>query len=137
MTKLTIDELLAKAEDKSKQRRRIENNVNTIRYIEHYKWEAGTLAIPTCVIFWHYRTQFTETRIETKVNKTTFFRTFSKRFPSCRKNHQRYYLLKEGIIDLTPELLEKCKSYDKQHWQKKKRQKKTVQLLGQEGNNAN
>jgi hypothetical protein len=137
MAKLSIDELLAKAEEKEKKRVRIENNVNTLKYIERVGWESGTVAIPTYVIFWHYRTQYDGTHITSKVGKTTFFRTFSKRFPAYRKNSQRYYLLKEGIIELTPELLKTCKSYDKQHWQKKPRKKKSLQLLGQEGNDSN
>jgi hypothetical protein len=136
MSKLTVEELLAKATDNSKQRLRIENNVNTIKYMEAVGWEAGTMAIPTYVIFWHYRTQYTGTHIHSKVSKTPFFRTFNKRIPSFRKNHQRYYLVKEGIIELTPELLKDCKAYDRQHWQKKPRKKKTVQLSGQEGNDA-
>lgn len=134
MAKLSIEELLAKAEEKGKKKLRVENNSNTLRYMDAVGWEPGTQAIPTYVIFWHYRTQYTGTVIQCKVSKTPFFRTFTKRIPSYRKNQQRYYLLKEGIIELTPQLLQDCKSYDRKHWQKKPRKKKTVQLSGQEGN---
>ncbi len=134
--KISIEELLAKAEHGTKGKLRIENNKNVIKYIETVGWEPGTLAVPTHVLFWHYRTQYAGADITNKVSKAPFFRTFSKRFPSFRKTNQRYYLLKEGIINLTPELLKVCKSYDKQHWQKKPRKKKALQLSGQEGNNA-
>jgi hypothetical protein len=119
-TKPSIEELLAKVEEKGKPRRRIENNVNTLRYIDEVGWEAGTLSIPTYVIFWHYRTQWAGDR-HLKANKTVFFRTFNKKFPPARKTAQRYYLLKEGIIELTPEVLKEAKAYDKQFWTKKEK----------------
>lgn len=135
-TTLSIDELLAKAEGKPKRKVRCENNVNVQKYIERVGWQTGTYAVPTHVIFWHYRTQYTQTDITAKANKTVFFRTFNKRFPTYRKNNQRYYLLNEGIIEVTDELVKFCKSYDKQHWQKKKREKK-IQLSGPQGNDSN
>jgi len=135
---LTIEELLAKAEDKSKQRLRVENNVNTLKYIERVGWKAGTYAVPTCVIFWHYRTQYTGTHLQAKVKKIVFFRTFGKQFRSYRDAGQRYYLLNEGVINVTPELLKECRAYDKQHWQKAPRKKKeVVQLPRQEGDDSN
>lgn len=96
MKTLSIEELLAKAEDKSSSRRRCENNVNVQKYIDRVGWEAGTLVVPTYVIFWHYRKIYEETHYKSKANKTVFFRTFNKRFPSYRKNNQRFYLLNEG-----------------------------------------
>lgn len=124
---LSIEELLAKATEATKPRRRIENNKNALRYIEETGWEAGTLLIPTYVIFWHYRNQWACDR-HYKANKTVFFRTFNKSFPAVRKNNQRFYLLKEGIIELTPEVLKDAKQYDKTFWAKK------VRLPKQEGN---
>ena len=129
--KLTIAQLLAKVEVKSRKRVRVENNVNVIKYIDAVGWEVGTTLIPTYVIFWHYRKQGNNNL----VTKTPFFRTFNKRFPSYRKNTQRYYLLKEGIINITPELLREAKIYDSQYWKRKKKAK--VQLSGQEGHNEN
>jgi hypothetical protein len=121
-TNLSIEELLAKATEATKPKRRIENNKNTLRYIEETCWEAGTLAIPTYVIFWHYRNVWKCDR-HYKANKTVFFRTFNKKFPAYRKHDQRYYLLKEGIIELNEEILKEAKAYDKQHWKKKEKTK--------------
>lgn len=136
MAKLSVDELLAKATESSKKKLRVENNRNTLTYMESVGWEPGPIAIPTYVIFWHYRIQYTGCDITNKASKTPFFRTFTKRIPSYRKNRQRYYLLNEGVINLTPELLEECKRYDRKHWQKKPRKKKALQLSGQEGNDT-
>ena len=139
MTKktLSIDELLAVAMQKEKKKLRCENHVGVGKYIDRVGWQTGTVLIPTTVIFWHYRKVYDGVDINNKANKTVFFRTFNKRFKSFRKNKQRYYLLNDGIINLTQELYEECKRYDKQHWQKKPRKKKTVRLPGQEGNNGN
>lgn len=137
MTKLSIDELLEKAEQKQKKPRRSENHRDVQRYIEAMKIETGTTAVPTYVIFYHYRSIYDGSHFNTKANKTVFFRTFGKRFPTYRKNKQRYYLIND-FIQITDELLRVAKIYDKQHWQKKPRKKKSgVQLSGQEGNDSN
>lgn len=131
--KPSIDDLLNRIEQDKKPKLRIENNVNTLRYINEVGWEAGTLAIPTYVIFWHYRNVWKGDR-HAKANKTVFFRTFNKKFPPARKSKQRFYLLKEGIIELTPEILKEAKSYDKQHWSKKE---KKIQSHEQKGDVQN
>jgi hypothetical protein len=128
---LTIEELLAQAEAKSKPKRRCENNVNVQKYIERMGFKPGTLAVPTCVIFHHYRAIYDQTHDKAKATKPVFFRTFSKHIPSCRKNHQRYYLLNEDSFELTEELINTARAYDKQHWNRKKK----VRLPRQEGNN--
>ncbi len=117
-TKPSIEELLARVADSSKKRRRIENNTNTLRFIEETKLEPGTVAYPTYVIFWHYRNNWPGDRHH-KANKTVFFRTFNRKFPQYRVGKQRYYLLKEGVIELNDEIKKEAKSYDKQHWAKK------------------
>lgn len=116
--KHSIDELLARVADSSKKKLRVENNSNVLRFIEESKLETGTLAVPNFVIFWHYRNIWKGDR-HYKANKTVFFRTFGKKFPAYRNGKQRYYLLKEGVIELNDEVIEKAKIYDKQFWAKK------------------
>lgn len=117
MSNLSIDDLLKVVESKKRSSKRLEDNSNVRRYLEETGWEAGTLAIPTYVIFWHYRTMWKCDRHH-KTNKIVFFRCFNKRFPAYRKNKQRFYLLKEGIIELTQEVLDEAKLYDKKFWKK-------------------
>lgn len=137
MSKLSIEELLEKATQTEKKRRRCENNTNVNKYIDATGWTAGKVAIPTYLIFWHYRMIYKGCHDINKANKTVFFRTFGKKFPSHRKNKQRFYLLNDGIIEVTAENLKAAKAYDNQYWQKKAKTKKTVQLPRQEGNNSN
>lgn len=117
-TKPSIEELLARVADSSKKRRKIENNANTLRFIEETGLEAGTLAIPTFVIFWFYRNIWKGDR-HYKAKKIVFFRTFNQKFPQYRVGKQRYYLLKEGVIELNDKVITEAKSYDKQFWAKK------------------
>lgn len=134
---LSIDELVARAEAKTKKRLRSETNASTLRYIREVGWESGTVAIPTYVIFWHYRNVW-KADPSAKANKTVFFRTFNKHFVAYRSNGQRFYLMKEGVINLDINIKETAKLYDKQYWQKKAKQpKKSVQSAGQNGNEAN
>lgn len=140
--KLSIEELLAKVESKSKPtRKRLEKHTNTLRYIREFNFEAGTMKVPTYVIFWHYRIKWEGPDRHQKANKTVFFRTFNQNFPSYRNGKQRYYLLKEGVIEVTPEIIKEAKLYDQTKWKRKnkKAQKGTpdLQLSGQEGNFSN
>lgn len=123
MTKTpTIDELLAavNAAETTKKRRRIENHTNTLRYISEMNLEPGTVAVPNYVIYWHYRTIWEGSDKRYKANKIVFFRTFSQKFPAHRIGKQRFYLLKEGCIEVNAEILEEAKSYDKKYVRFKK-----------------
>lgn len=134
--KESIDDLIARAENKVKRSRKYENNINTIRYIERVGWEAGETLVPTYVIYWHYRSVYDGCHQDNKARKVVFFRTFSKRFPKYRKNKQRYYLL-NNVIEITEEVLKEAKAYDKNHGQRRKKKKNEIQLSGQEGNDEN
>lgn len=114
MANLTVEELLAKVAEGKKPNRRIENNANVLRFIEECKIESGTKAYPTYLIFWYYRMVWKGDR-HAKANKIVFFRTFSKSFPSYRHGKQRFYLLSENFLEITPEILEKADLYDRQH----------------------
>lgn len=120
---LSIDDLLQVVETKKRSGRKIEDNANVRRYLQETGWEPGTLAIPNYVIYWHYRTKWVCHK-SNKTNKIVFFRCFNKRFPSFRKTNQRYYLLKEGIVELTPEVLKEAKHYDKTYFPKKEKKEK-------------
>lgn len=122
----SIDDLLAAvSQAEKKSRKRIESHTNTLRYIEEMKLEPGTQAVPNYVIYWHYRTQWgnVENR-HSKANKIVFFRTFSTKLPSHRVGSQRYYLLKEGSIEINEQILEEAKLYDKKYVRFKKEAKR-------------
>jgi hypothetical protein len=119
--KLSVEELLAKVTENTKPRRRIENNTNVLRFIDETKLEAGTQAVPTYVIFWYYRNVWPGDR-HYKAKKIVFFRTFNKKFPQYRVGKQRYYLLKEGVIELNDEVIKQAKIYDKQFWARKEKE---------------
>lgn len=130
--KPSIEELLAAVkENGTKKKKRIENHTNTLRYIDEMKLESGTQAVPNYVIYWHYRAVWEGSDIRYKANKIVFFRTFSKKFPSHRVGSQRFYLLKEGCIELNEKVLEEAKFYDKKYVRFKKektREEKTEQV---------
>jgi hypothetical protein len=130
--KRSIEELLSMVEEKSKPKRKIENNVNVMRFIQETGLEPGTLVVPTYVLFWYYRNVWPGDR-HSKAKKIVFFRTLkSQNFPCYRVGKQRYYLIKEGLIELTDEVIKQAKIYDKQFWAKK--EPKTVQSVEQTGN---
>lgn len=148
----SIDDLLQRATGKKKGTR-CENDSRVLRYIEKSRLEPGLLKVPTYFIYWHYRQVYTYPGLydQNKAKKVIFFRTFSKKFPQYRKNVQRFYLLDpsqlgefvevleingESIYKIKKEVLETAKNYDKTYGQQK-RKTKSVQLLGQEGNNEN
>lgn len=120
----TVEELLSMATEVQKKRRRVENHPNVLRFLDEMNWESGVDAIPTYVIFWYYRVKWDGSDRHYKAKKITFFRTFNKRFPEFRKSGQRYYLMKEGTIELTAEVLKEAALYDKKFWGKKANRKK-------------
>lgn len=121
----SIEELLKLIEEKPKSSRKVrEDNRDVLDFIKDLGIESGVQAVPNYLIFYVYRAIWRVDQQKKKAKKITFFQTFGKHFPDYRKNHQRYYMVKEGIFNATEELLKAAKQYDKQHWQSKKTQKK-------------
>jgi predicted nucleotide-binding protein (sugar kinase/HSP70/actin superfamily) len=121
----TIEELLKLIEEKPVSGRKPRgDNKDVVDFINELGVESGTEAVPNYLIFYVYRCIWKPEESKRKAKKITFFQTFGKRFPDYRKNHQRYYMLKEGIFNVEEELLKAAKQYDKQHWKNKKTQKK-------------
>lgn len=121
----SIEELLKLIEKQSKgEKKEKAENKNVLQFIEELSIESGTQAVPNYLIFYVYRSIWRVDEAKRKAKKITFFQTFGKHFPDYRKNHQRFYMLKEGLFDVNEELLKAAKNYDKQHWQAKKTQKK-------------
>lgn len=121
----TIEELLKLIEEKPVSGRKLRgDNKDVVDFINELGVESGTEAVPNYLIFYVYRCIWKPEESKRKAKKITFFQTFGKRFPDYRKNHQRYYMLKEGIFNVEEELLKAAKQYDKQHWKNKKSQKK-------------
>lgn len=121
----SIEELLKLVQEKSssKVKTRPENK-DVLEFINELGIESGTQAIPNYLIFYIYRSVWRVDQPKRKAKKITFFQTFGKHFPDYRKNDQRYYMLKEGLFEVSEELLKAAKQYDKQHWKSKKAQKK-------------
>lgn len=123
--KKSIEDLLKLIEEKPKtSKKQKEDNKDVLEFIKDLGIESGTQAVPNYLIFYIYRSIWRVDQVKKKAKKITFFQTFGKHFPDYRKNHQRYYMLKEGIFDVNEEVLKAAKQYDKQHWQSKKTQKK-------------
>lgn len=123
--KKSIEDLLKLIEEKPKtSKKQKEDNKDVLEFIKDLGIESGTQAVPNYLIFYIYRSIWRVDQVKKKAKKITFFQTFGRHFPDYRKNHQRYYMLKEGIFDVNEEVLKAAKQYDKQHWQNKKTQKK-------------
>ena len=121
----SIEELLKLIEEKPKSVKKAkEDSVDVLEFIKDLGIESGVQAVPNYLIFYIYRIIWRVDQPKKRVKKITFFQTFGKHFPDYRKNCQRYYMLKEGIIQINEEILKAAKQYDKQHWQSKKSQKK-------------
>jgi hypothetical protein len=121
----SIEELLKLIEEKPRdQRKQREDNRDVLSFIQDLSIESGTQAVPNYLIFYVYRSIWRVDQVKKKAKKITFFQTFGKHFPDYRKNHQRYYMIKEGIFEVNQDILKAAKQYDKQHWQSKKAQKK-------------
>lgn len=121
----SIEELLKLIEEKPKSaRKQKENHKDVMEFIRELGIESGTQAVPNYLIFYVYRSLWRADQPKKKAKKITFFQTFGRHFPDYRKNHQRFYMLKEGLFEVNEELLKAAKNYDKQHWQAKKAQKK-------------
>lgn len=124
----SIEELLTLIEsleaDKKNVKKAKVDHKDVVEFIKDLNIESGVQAVPNYLIFFIYRTIWKPDQPKKKAKKITFFQTFSRYFPDYRKNHQRFYMLKEGMFEVNDELLKAARQYDKQHWQSKKAQKK-------------
>jgi predicted nucleotide-binding protein (sugar kinase/HSP70/actin superfamily) len=121
----SIEELLKLIEEKPKSSKKPkEDHKDVVDFIRDLGIESGVQAVPNYLIFYVYRCIWRADQPKKKAKKITFFQTFGRHFPDYRKNHQRFYMLKEGLFTVDEELLKAAKHYDKQHWQAKKAQKK-------------
>lgn len=121
----SIEELLKLIEERPKSSKKPrEDHKDVMEFISELGIESGTQAVPNYLIFYVYRSLWRADQLKKKAKKITFFQTFGRHFPDYRKNHQRFYMLKEGLFKVNEELLKTAKNYDKQYWQAKKAQKK-------------
>lgn len=132
----TIEELLKLVNERPKtERKKKEDHKDVLDFISELSIESGVQAVPNYLIFYIYRCLWKPENSKRKAKKITFFQTFGKHFPDYRKNKQRYYMLKDGLFNVTEDVLKAAKIYDKQHWQSKKVQKE-VSTFEQEGSEA-
>lgn len=117
----SIEELLKIIEEKPKTgKKQKADNKDVLDFITELDIKSGLKAIPNYLIFYIYRCVWHPNNQKRKAKKITFFQTFSRHFPSYRKNDQRYYMLNDGIFEVNDEVLKAAKQYDKQYWQTKK-----------------
>jgi hypothetical protein len=120
----SIEELLKLIEEKPKSGRKPkEDHKDVLEFIKDLGIEPGIQAVPNYLIFYVYRCIWMVEFPKRKAKKITFFQTFGKHFPDYRKNHQRYYMLKEGIFEVNEEVLNAARQYDRQYWQSKAQKK--------------
>ncbi len=110
---------LASQEVTKKKAVRVFHSKSVDSFIKDLNLESGDIAIPNELLFYHYR--IIHAPESSKVSKIMFFKIIHGRFPSTRKNKQRFVLLKEGSITINEELINKAKEYDKKYWQKSKK----------------
>jgi len=118
----SVEELLRSLEGNDKKKEK-KLNKDVLNFISDLNVESGLVAYPNYLIFYYYRMKYNPDA-RNKAKKTTFFTTFSTKFPSTRTENQRYYLLKEGLFDTSEKTLEDAKRYDQANW--KKAPKRTI-----------
>jgi hypothetical protein len=126
MTK-SIEELLELVNSRpSAGKKTAEDNRDVMEFIKDLGIDAGTKAVPTYLIFYVYRMLWKPEQSKRKAKKITFFQTFGKHLPDYRHGKQRFYMIKDGIFEVTDELIKAAEQYDKQHWTKKAQKKVSV-----------
>jgi hypothetical protein len=116
----SIEELLKLIEEKPKTSKKPrDDHKDVMAFVQELGISPGIQAVPNYLIFYVYRCLWRVDQPKKKAKKITFFQTFGRHFPDYRKNHQRYYMLKEGLFDVNEEILKVAKQYDKQYWQTK------------------
>jgi hypothetical protein len=126
MSDKSIEELLklvSENKPSAPSKRVTGNNKTVLKFIQDLNIESGTVKVPNFVIFYYYRRIWNSAMDQQryKTSKHAFFVTFGKHFVQHRQANQRYYLIKEGIFDLSEEAQKKADEYDRNHWAKAKK----------------
>ena len=79
------------------------------RFILELKIIPGSTKVPNFLIYYYYMTNKTSPN---KLSKQEFFRNFNKIFKSIRTSKTRYYLVNDGIFDISKDMVVKTKKYD-------------------------
>jgi hypothetical protein len=115
----SIEELLKLVSERPKTGRKPkEDHPDVLEFIQELGIESGTQAVPNYLIFYVYRVMW-KGESKRKAKKISFFQTFGRHLPDYRHGNQRFYMIKEGLFNVTEEMKKAAKSYDKQHWQTK------------------
>lgn len=81
-------------------------------FVKKFNIRAGTKRIHNFIVFFYYRQKF---QYAPKLNKISFFKEFSKLFPKARVGSQRYYLIDEGVFEMTREVRTEAKYYEQEY----------------------
>lgn len=95
----------------------IEDSSNLKKYIADLKIQAGDIEVPNFIIYNHYVENWQPHG--KKLSKVEFFRKFNKLFEQKRKTSIRYYLLCDGIFDVSKDAIREGKEKDKTRENKK------------------
>ena len=86
---------------------------NVYDFIKDLNIEQGNTRVPNFKIYHDYCKGWMPTG--QKISKIGFFRKFKKAFKQKRIGSIRYYLVKEGIFDTSPESIEEAQIFDSRY----------------------
>ena len=116
----TTEELTVIASKKGKAITTLANdNSNVKEFLREYVVKDGSTLVPNYIIYYSYCKKWRPTG--NKLSKIGFLRKFSVVFEAKRTNKTRYYLLEEGVFDISEEALNEAKEFDKRSSNKIKR----------------
>ncbi len=98
-------------------------NKDVLKFIRKLGIEPGTNKVPTYMIYYQFA-QWHQTQWRNLWGKEEFFRTFKKHFEQKRSGNQRFYMINDAL-DLSDEMYEKAKRYDKKYQNRSKKVKKS------------
>jgi hypothetical protein len=127
MSNIDLDELnkLIEQEEELKKptvQPKERENKDVLKFIRDHQLTPGENKVPTYVIYYVF-TRWTLKKWKRRWKKEEFFRTFKKHFEQKRHGNQRFYMVNDAI-ELTDELYEKAKKYDKTYKRKKDKKSK-------------
>ena len=91
----------------------MEDNSNVREFLRELEITDGLTLVPTYIIYYRYKKVWRPHG--TKLSKIAFFRKINKVFETKRTNSTRYYLLNEGVFDLSKESLDDARKFDKRY----------------------
>lgn len=123
---LTIEELMEVVGKDAKTVSNLRDDKSNVReFLREYGVTDGSTLVPNYKVYFDYCRKWRPQG--KKLSKIGFLRKFSVVFESHRKTKVRYYLLDEGVFDISEEAINEAKEFDRRSRnkiRKKNKQKK-------------